>query len=149
MARKRMLSPSIWVDPAFNRLAVPSRLIFIGLISNSDDYGYVRADLDFIKRNIIGIDSKSNQVKRWLSQVREMRSVHYYENNGEEYIHLAKWNEYQKQQKDRMLASEYPPCSICLATATQLLKEVVEVSRGSKKEGKQPVFNKELGTIIE
>lgn len=149
MARKRMLSPSIWADPAFNRLSVSARLIFIGLISNADDHGYVRADLENIRRNIIGYGSKTDHLKKWLSELKQMRSIHYYQDNGEEYIHLAKWHDYQKQQKDRMLPSEYPPCSKCVADVQQVRKEVVEVSRGSKKEGKHPFYNKELGAVIE
>ena len=129
-----MLSPSIWADPAFNRLSVASRLLFIGLISNADDYGYVRADKGSVRRTIFGFDDDLSMVETALGEVKALRSVHFYEENGEEYIHLAKWHDYQKQQKDRMLASEYPPCSICVASGKQVRKEVEEVSSRSKKE---------------
>src|SRR5690242_14360336 len=103
MARKRMLSPSIWEDPTFNTLSRDARLLFIGMISHADDEGYLRADVGSLKRLIFGFDDKIVEpLTRWLEELHGMRSLHFYENEGEKYAHFKKWDTYQKQQKDRV-----------------------------------------------
>lgn len=136
MARKRMLAPTIWEDPAFNKLSPCARLLFIGMISNADDEGFVRADAGSLRRLVFGFDENPN-VSDWINEIKKhIRSIHFYEVDTEKYAHFVKWDTYQKQQRDRMIASTYPKCSICLAPATQmlatdkqLLKEV-KVSKG-------------------
>jgi hypothetical protein len=146
MARKRMIDPTIWEDPEFNSLSRDARLLFISLISNADDEGYLRGDAGSLRRLAFGFDDdlKADYVEKLREEIAtKMRSVHIYDNN-QTFIHLAKWFIYQKQQKDRIVASVFPKCNTCYpkgkqalrirgTEATQTLKEVDEVSRLSKK----------------
>lgn len=129
MARKRMIAPSIWDDPTFNRLNIKARLAFIGLISNADDFGLQRGDYGSLKRLIFGFDKEDDE--QWLPELKKVKNLHFYEVSGEVFVHLAKWDVYQVQQKDRKQTSTFPKCSICLASDKQPL---TEVSKLSKKE---------------
>jgi len=136
MARKRMVDPGIWEDPGFNKLSHGARLLFIGMISNADDEGYLRADPPSLRRLVFGFDDTSSaDVKQMLSECsRHLESVNVYAGRSEEqFVHLCNWNKYQKQQKDRIVPTLYPPCSKCVASAKHVLPEVSRVSSRSKE----------------
>lgn len=111
-----MISPKIWEDPGFNKLEIGARLLFIGMFSNADDYGYLRADRGSLRRLVFGFDNDGNlQMDQWIGQVNSMKNVHFFDADDETYAHFVKWDEYQKQQDDRKQTSEYPKCSVCKA----------------------------------
>jgi hypothetical protein len=117
-----MIAPTIWEDPSFNKLSVGARLMFIGIISNADDYGYIRGDLGSLKRLIFGFDEALNaDILGWAKELQSFKNIHFYDVDGETYAHLLKWEEYQKQQADRKQPSTYPMCSKCVAGAKQVL----------------------------
>lgn len=121
MARKRMLSPTIWEDPSFNKLGIGARLLFIGMISNADDEGYLRGDEGSLRRLVFGFDNLAPELMHeWIEELHNFKNLHFYTVADEEYAHFINWNKYQKQQQDRIQESEYPKCSKCLATAKQV-----------------------------
>jgi hypothetical protein len=125
MARKRMIDPHIWEDPSFNNLSIEARLLFIGMISNADDYGYLRGDPGSLKRLIFGFDETTKEkIEELLEEIASMKNIHFFTNDKETYAHFIRWNDYQKQQANRMQASVYPSCSNCVADAEQMPKEV-------------------------
>lgn len=145
MARKRMLTPTIWGDPSFNKLSHSARLLVIGMISHADDYGRERGDSGSLRRNIFGFDEFLPEGVHMATLIDELkkemgRTVHFYEIKDEEYYHFTNWSKYQKQQTDRMQASEYPMCSKCVADAKQVPTEVKlgkeKVSKGKRREEK-------------
>lgn len=143
MARKRMIHPQIWEDPSFNRVSRNARLLFIGMISNADDEGYLRADSGSLKRLIFGFDDLLvSDLQQWVDELKTFSGLHFFENNGEIFAHFLKWDDYQKQQIDRIIESIYPRCSICLATDKQLLPEVklskVKLSKDKLEREKTP-----------
>ena len=111
MARKRMIDPTIWQDEEFGKLSPKARLLFIGLFSNADDEGRIRANSAYVKSTIFMYDTMS--LSKAASLINEIAStmsgVKYYEVDGNQYIQLIKWEEYQKQHKDRIQASTLPP----------------------------------------
>ena len=130
--RKRTISPMIWEDPAFNQLSISARFIFVGMISNSNDEGFIRSDSGSIKRLLFGFDETTKEdIKKWLKELTTFKNIHFYVVREEVYAHFINWDKYQKQQKDRIQLNEYPPCSICLTPAKQVLTEV----KGSKGKG--------------
>lgn len=110
--RKRMISPTIWDDPEFISLSIPSRLLFIGLISNADDEGRLRGNPAYLKKMIFGYDRMSilKVGKLRDETVQKMKNVVLYQVNGEEYIELKQWRKHQYLRNDRPgWKSELPP----------------------------------------
>lgn len=135
-----MVDPHIWEDPSFNSLSLQARLVFIGLISNADDEGYFRSDGGSIKRLLFGFDElKKEQVSLWLTEIhKNIKSIHFFTKNKEVYGHFIKWNEYQKQKKDRILLTTYPKCNKCYPDVGQVPDNVGQLSpkvKGSKVKG--------------
>lgn len=113
--RKRMIDPSIWEDPSFNKLSVQARFIFMGLISNADDEGYFRAESGGIKRLLFGYDNiTKEEIIIWLKELQsQIPTIHFFQNNKEAYGHFTKWGKYQKLREDRIIASTFPKCQTC------------------------------------
>lgn len=111
MARKRMIDPSIWHDENFGKLSITARLLFIGLFSNADDHGRIRANDSYIRSTIFMYDDISlTDVRQAVDEVAEkIKTIKSYEVSGNRYIQLLKWSEYQKQREDRMSDSLLPP----------------------------------------
>jgi len=53
MARKRMIDPSIWTNEKFGTLSTLAQVLFIGMISNADDEGRLKASSKYIKAVIL------------------------------------------------------------------------------------------------
>ncbi len=110
MARKRMIDPSIWQDENFGHLSPKARILFIGLFSNADDEGRIRANDSYIRSTIFMYDDISLSSVRQLTDevISTMKSVFLYETYGNRYIQLKKWGDYQKQREDRIQDSSLP-----------------------------------------
>lgn len=134
MARKRMISPAIWEDPSFNKLAITSRLAFVGMISNSDDDGYLRGDVGSLKRLVFGFDESVEG--SWYKDIQTYKNLHFFEIDGEIFVHLLNWDKYQAQRDDRRQPSIYPKCVKCLAGDGQVTAEVSKLSKESKQVSK-------------
>ena len=86
MARKRMIDPSIWQDEEFGSLSANAKVLFIGLFSNADDEGRIRANNAYIKSTVFMYDNLSlNQIRTIRDEVSEkMTTVKLYQVNGKE-----------------------------------------------------------------
>lgn len=111
MARKRMIDPMIWQDEEFGALTAQAKILFIGLFSNADDEGRIRANPAYIKSTIFMYDSIDlKSVETFRDEVAgNMKSIQLYQVDGKDYIQLKNWSEYQKQHKDRIVSSTLPP----------------------------------------
>ena len=109
MARKRMIDPTIWADEDFGNLSSEAQVLFIGMISNSDDEGRLPGNPVFLVSTIFPYRAFSeDDAKKLRGEVlKRMRSVKLYEKDGREYIQLSKFLQYQSI--DRPSASKYPP----------------------------------------
>lgn len=105
-----MINPSIWQDENFGKLSHLARLLFVGLFSNADDEGKIRANESYIRSTIFMYDEITlADVRQAVDEVSDkMKTVDLYEVNGNRYIQLKKWNDYQKQREERMQKSVLP-----------------------------------------
>lgn len=108
-----MIDPMIWQDEEFGALSSNAKLLFIGLFSNADDEGRIRANKAYLKSTIFMYDSLTpDQIENARNEVvNNMDTVQLYVVGGKEYIQLRNWNEYQKQHKDRIQESTLPACN--------------------------------------
>ncbi len=105
-----MIDPSIWQDENFGQLSMCARLLFIGLFSNADDEGKIRANDSYIRSTIFMYDDIAlADVRQAVDEVAtKVRSIELYEIDGNRYIQLKKWSEYQKQREERIQKSILP-----------------------------------------
>jgi hypothetical protein len=110
-----MISTAIWQDENFKKLSYQTRLLFIGLLTHADDYGFLIADPSYIRSSIFMYDDVPlKKVSAMLSEiVTNFPSVHLYSVGGNDYLHFAKWSTYQTLRSDRLVDSKYPACQTC------------------------------------
>lgn len=113
MARKRMLSPDIWESSSFSELSDLAKIVFIGLISLSDDEGRGKANPSYIKSMLFPYDENRRvaEVKSALSQIARCTSTQFYNVNGNDYYCLTNWEKWQKI--DRPSKSKLPAPPMC------------------------------------
>lgn len=127
MARKRMIHPNIWEDPAFNKLSHSARILFIGMFSNADDEGFMRADKGSLKRLIFGFDDNTTEINNWIGEIKKnCKNIHFYKVDGEEYAHFTRWEKYQSLRKDRVVATTCPECGTCLSGCQPTVRQVTD-----------------------
>lgn len=110
MARKRMIDPNIWQSEDFSKLKTLSKLVFIGLFSNADDYGYGRAKAAYVKSMLFPYDEdiRTTDIEKSLDEIAANMSIVFYKtNNGNEYYSLKNWSKWQKVDKPSV--SVIPP----------------------------------------
>lgn len=109
-----MIDPSIWEDEAFCKLSYPARVLYIGLISNADDYGRGLGDLQSLKNKVFGYDKISLQsVSKWRLEVcQTLPNVLFYPRQSKKYYQLTKWKSYQYIREDRIRVSKIPPPTV-------------------------------------
>ena len=97
MPRKRMISPEIWTDPKFVSLSDDTtRLLFIGLFSNANDYGKLRGEWWTVRSSIFVMNELSpNKIEVMLEELEKSDLITRYEVKGEKYIKLNNWEKHQ------------------------------------------------------
>lgn len=100
MPRRRMIDPDIWHDTWFGNLTERQQVFFIGIISNCDDEGRILANPTYLRSRIfIYHDVPAEEIQSMLSHFNETNpNFHLYSINGDNFIQLLKWREYQKPQ---------------------------------------------------
>lgn len=107
MARIRSLKPEIWQDEALGRCPLEARLLFVGMITQADDEGRLRAAPALLRSAVFPYDSVTPaRVSEWLASLREASLVVVYEANGETFCHLRGW---KNQKVDHPTPSKLPP----------------------------------------
>ena len=115
MARQRFIWPDIWKDPVFGRLTADEQVFFIGCFSIADDEGRLNADPAYLRGELFTY--KDLPLKRILAirdaVVEKCVHVHLYTADGNDYIALLKWAEYQKPKypKPSKLPEPFPEAS--------------------------------------
>lgn len=149
-----MIDPFIWQDENFGKLPTKGKLLFIGLFSNADDYGKIRANDAYLKSTIFMYDNISlSKIHELMDEIGQtMKSVRLYEINENRYVMLKKWNDYQKQHKDRLIDSVLPDPSDVSDNVGQTPDNVrssrldkIRLSRGDKSMREEGISTEDGG----
>ena len=112
MARKRMIDPGIWQSEDVGTLQRDARLLFIGLFSNADDEGRMKASPAFLKATIFPYDSDINN--EYVEQLRDIVAqqklvILYPGSNGTQLLYIPKWKIYQRIDRPQPSKLPAPP----------------------------------------
>jgi hypothetical protein len=65
-----MIRPSIWLDGKFASLSIGAGLVFIGMISQADDEGFVAGNIDSLRVGILGPrEVTTEQMQEWVDEI--------------------------------------------------------------------------------
>lgn len=114
MARIRSIKPEMWLSPQVMNLSFGARLLFVGLITQSDDQGRGVADARRLKAAVFpGDDVTSAQVGEWLDAIAAEGLAILYEADGHGRLYwLPTWHLHQSINKPK--PSNYPAPPGCV-----------------------------------
>ena len=100
MPTKRMIDPEFWQSESMAELSREERLFFIGLISNADDQGRLKAHPALLRSQIYPYDEDvtPEMISLWLEAVQAVESAFVYAVGSKTYIQIVKWWSYQSPQ---------------------------------------------------
>jgi len=98
MARIRTIKPDYWGDPKTARLTLPARLLFIGLLTESDDEGRFLASGKRLAGSLFPNDSDVTPAKvlGWLAELERVGFIRRYCADGVEYAHIPGFITHQR-----------------------------------------------------
>ncbi len=99
MPSRRMIDPGLWQSYTMAKLTRNQRLLFIGLFSNADDQGRLKGHPLFIRSVVFPFDDIAlDEIERDLAAIEAIGSIQPYKMDGEIYIQLVGWWDYQAPQ---------------------------------------------------
>ena len=110
MPRRRMVDPEIWRNEKVGSLPDAGRLLFIGIFSQADDDGRLKASPLYLMATIFPYDKDktAEDIKHLRDQCAELGLIRLYTNSKEEYLDIPGWLEHQQIRKDRYTPSKLP-----------------------------------------
>ena len=108
----RMVHTQIWESEQFLKQSVPTRLLFIGMITIADDSGRLKGDAHYLKRMFFYRDRVSTaSVEKMIQGLEESGLIIRYFVEDTAYIVHPHWRKYQKLRLDRTRISHIPALS--------------------------------------
>lgn len=99
MSTRRMIEPSIWQSESMGRLTIRQRLMFIGMFSNADDQGRLRASAPVIRSTVFPYDDITlADIEADILAIANEKCILLYEVNGSRFEQIVNWWRYQKHQ---------------------------------------------------
>lgn len=143
MAR-RILDTAFWDDTDVAELDYPERLLLICMITDeslSNDYGWLPAHPALLKKHAFGYDNCTvSEVAAWRDAIFEKcKNVKLYSVNGQEYIDLIKFPEWQKIRYKRKTHLPPPPDYECVPE---------DCGDAAEECGKEPECAEEIATTV-
>ena len=145
MARTRTIKPEFWDDEKLATVSRDARLTFIGIWTNSDDYGVVKGHPAWLKNTIFPYDDiRIADFQKWLKELESLCCIIQFENNGEKYYHIKNFAKHQTINRPSQAKNPSPPDSIInhsLNTHGALIDET-ETETETETENKEPALPK-------
>ena len=108
--RRRMIDPGIWSNEQFGTVPPIARLLYVGTISLSDDYGRLKGDPRYLKGQLFCYDDDITVglIEEMLVELEEVDLILQYEVDGKPYIAHLNWLSYQKIPPSKRQPSNIP-----------------------------------------
>ena len=91
-----MIDPALWQSETIAGLTIRQRLLFIGLFSNADDQGRMKAHPSLIRSKLFPYDDISlDDIAGWLQSLVTGDFITMYANSGKDYLQICNWWKYQ------------------------------------------------------
>ena len=96
MARGRIVDTRIWSNENFAALPCWAQLLQIGIVTNADDQGRMKANPAYLRSVVFPYGEMSlKDIAEWLCAIEANDTIRRYEVDGKEYLQLLKWWDYQ------------------------------------------------------
>lgn len=110
LGQRRMLNTAVWQNTGFCQLSDKAKLLFIGLITVSDDDGRLKANSLLLRSQIFPLEDTITQpeIIKWLKEIKKTGLIDLYSVGKEYFIQHPNWHKYQSIRKDLYKPSNLP-----------------------------------------
>jgi len=114
MPRTRSIKPEFWDDEKLSTICRDARLTYLGLWTNSDDYGVVKGNPIYLKSKIYPYDEdlELSEFGQWLKALEEIGCIRAFQSNGEKYYYIRKFLTHQSISHPAKRVYPEPPESL-------------------------------------
>lgn len=141
MGRKRQISPELWTDPKISKVGRDVRLLFIGLISNANDWGKLRGTPSTIRSKIFPDDDIQVEVlDEWLNELAALGLIVRWNVGGEPFVFIKNWNKHQNVAHPQKDEFPDPPREALKADYSRTVHE--QLAKSSKAYAYIYIYNK-------
>lgn len=113
MARTRSIKPEFWDDEKLATVSRDARLTFIGIWTNSDDYGVVKGHPAWLKNTIFPYDEiKLSEFQKWLKDLEQLFCIIPFDHNGEKFYYIKNFKKHQTINRPSQAKNPSPPESL-------------------------------------
>jgi len=110
MARTRTVKPEFWSDEKLANVSRDSRLLFVGILNTSDDYGVSKGHPVWLKNQIFPYDDINiREFEGWLAQLEKYNFIIPFNHNGEKYYYIRTFMLHQKVDHPSKYRNPEPP----------------------------------------
>jgi len=134
MSRIRSIKPEFWNDEKLTRLSRDSRLTFIGMWTQSDDYGVVKGHPLWLKNQIFPYDNIDLEVfQKWLEELESGKFIIPFVTNEEKYYFIRNFSKHQRVEHPSKTQNPQPPKNITKEYCKDLAKPIQKSQETLKK----------------
>jgi hypothetical protein len=129
VARRRIIDPKFWTDPLNGRVAMPVRLLYIGIWTHADDAGLLANDAGYLRAAIFPHDRRIREqdVRAWLTELEgfgDPGRLLPYEFGGRRLYLVTRFHEHQTINRPTKSTLPRPPEAL-LERASPKSREIV------------------------
>ena len=96
MRNRRMISRTISTSEKLHKIDWKARLLFTWLILHCDDEGRMAGSAQTVKAVVLPMaDCSFAEIEKWLAEIKKVGLILWYKADGQRYIEVVKWGEYQ------------------------------------------------------
>jgi len=109
MARGRMIDKKLIVSRKVNSVSIGAECLYIRVLLLTDDFGRYHADPRILKSlafSLRGVTTKT--ILKWLRELVEIGLIKLYSVNNEEYLEIARFEDFQTFRTDRKRQEGFP-----------------------------------------
>lgn len=123
MPRIRSLQPDLWEDEALGACSPLAMLLFVGLITQADDSGRLRAHPARLRSALFPYreDVTARKVSEALAELAAAQVIQLYDAAGQQFAYLCSWLKHQRI--DRPSPSRLPPPPALAEASTKAREE--------------------------
>lgn len=105
-----MIKPEFWDDQKLCSVSRDARLTFIGLWTNSDDYGVVKGHPAWLKSQIFPYDDiKIQAFQSWLNELEGLHVILPFKDKNEFYYYIRNFDKHQVINRKSRCRNPQPP----------------------------------------
>lgn len=135
MARTRSIKPEFFDDEKLAKVSRDARLTFVGMWTNSDDWGIVKGNHAWLKSQIFPYDAiEPDTFTGWIHELEteEIGVIYPFRTHGESYYVIINWSKHQRvDHPSKTFRNPEPPKDIreILANGSRDLLDETEVKQ--------------------